>query len=214
MKLSFLCHYNAWYNRWDMDETKRKKPFIKKLRDWLKKHYLPLLGLLATIAIIAVVSVIYIKNPDIFKDLEGYGYTGVFVISVFLNATIILPVSNMTVIMAMGATLPSPIIVGLVGGIGAGIGEMTGYLAGRSGRGLLAKHNFYTKVETWVKRWGWIAVFVFSIFPFVFDVVGIIAGAMRMPVWRFFLATWLGRTISYVTVAYLAHLGFQLWFMS
>ena len=190
-----------------MDETKRKKPFFIRVRNWFKKHYLPLLGLLATIAIIAAASIIYIKNPHILKNLEGYGYGGVFVTSVFLNATIILPVSNMTVIIAMGAILPSPIIVGVVGGIGAGIGEMTGYLAGRSGRGLLAKNKVYTNVEKWVKRWGWIAIFVLSMFPFFFDVAGIIAGAMRMPAWKFFLATWLGRTVTYVTVAYLASLG-------
>jgi membrane protein DedA with SNARE-associated domain len=190
-----------------MKEIKRKKPFFIRIRDWFKKHYLPLLGLLATLAIIAVVSIIYIKNPHIFKELEGYGYTGVFVISVVLNATIILPVSNMTIIMAMGATLPLPIIVGVVGGIGAGIGEMTGYLAGRSGRGLLSKSNMYTRVEKWVKRWGWIAIFVLSIVPFFFDIAGIIAGAMRMPVWKYFLATWLGRTVIYVTVAYLASIG-------
>ena len=84
---------------------------------------------------------------------------------------------------------------------------MTGYVAGRSGRDLLAKNKIYQRVEGWVKRWGWIAVFLLSIFPLVFDVVGIIAGAMRMPVWKFFLATWLGRTITYVTVAYLASAG-------
>jgi membrane protein YqaA with SNARE-associated domain len=207
MKSDFFNGHNAWYNRCHMDETKRPKPFLHKVRDWFKKHYLSFLGLLATIAIIVTASILYFKNPDILENLEGYGYTGVFVISVFLNATIILPVSNMAIIIAMGAILPSPIIVGLVGGIGAGIGEMTGYVAGRSGRGLLAKSNIYTRVEKWVRRWGWIAIFVLSMFPFFFDVAGIIAGAMRMPVWKFFLATWLGRTVTYVTVAYLASIG-------
>jgi uncharacterized membrane protein YdjX (TVP38/TMEM64 family) len=73
----------------------------------------------------------------------------------------------------------------------------------------LAKNVIYTRIEGWVKRWGWIAVFLLSIFPFLFDVVGIIAGAMRMPVWRFFVACWLGRTIIYVVVASLASLGFR-----
>ncbi len=99
-----------------MDKKKPSRSIIKRIFRWFKKHYLPLVGLLATLAIIAIVSIIYIKNPNIFKELEAYGYTGVFVISVFLNATIILPVSNMTVIMAMGATLPSPLIVGSGGG--------------------------------------------------------------------------------------------------
>jgi uncharacterized membrane protein YdjX (TVP38/TMEM64 family) len=60
----------------------------------------------------------------------------------------------------------------------------------------------YQRVEGWVKKWGWIMVFILSIIPFAFDVVGIIAGAMRMPLWKFFIACWLGRTIFYIAVAY------------
>jgi len=197
-----------------MTEPARKKPFHIKAWGWVKKHYLSLLGLLLVIAIITTAGILYFTNPDLLENLQGYGYAGAFVISVILNATLIIPVSNMAIIFSLGAAPAlSPLFVGLAGGIGAGIGEMTGYIAGRSGRGLLAKNNLYTRVEKWVKRWGWIAVFVLSIFPFFFDVVGIIAGAMRMPVWLFFLACWGGRTVSYVTVAYLAHLGFNLWFV-
>ena len=117
--------------------------------------------------------------------------------------------SNIAVIISLGATLPLPLFVGLAGGAGAAIGELTGYLAGRSGRGLLKRSKVYSRVEGWVKKWGWVAVFIMSIFPFVFDVVGIIAGALRMPLWRFFLACWAGRTISYIFIAYMADLGFQ-----
>ena len=175
----------------------------------LKKNIIPISGLLAAIVLVAVIAYIYFKYPGFFDTLKNYGYLGVFIISVFLNATLIVPVSNMTVIFAMGATLPEPWLVGIIGGISAGIGEMTGYIAGRSGRNILAKNKVYARVETWVKKRGWIAVFILSIFPFVFEVVGIIAGALRMPVWRFFVATWLGRTIIYVTVAYLGHYGFK-----
>jgi membrane protein DedA with SNARE-associated domain len=65
-----------------------------------------------------------------------------------------------------------------------------------------------------VKKWGWLAVFVMAIIPIVFDVVGIIAGALRMPVWRFFIACWLGRTVSYVVVIYLTSQGLKVlpWF--
>jgi membrane protein YqaA with SNARE-associated domain len=176
---------------------------------WLGKRILPLAGLLVAIAIMAGIVYVYWRNPNIFRELRAYGYLGAFLISIILNATIILPVSNVAVMMALGATLPSFYIVGLAGGFGAGIGEMTGYIAGRSGRGLLAKSQVYHRVEGWVKRWGWIAVFVLSIFPIIFDVVGITAGALRMPVWRFFVACWLGRTISYVFMTYLASLGFR-----
>lgn len=189
--------------------TKHWRLNIGGAAGWLRKRIVPLAGLLFALAIIATVSVIYVYNRDIFKELENYGYAGAFVISVILNATIIVPVSNMAIISSLGGSLPLPYVVGLLGGIGAGIGEMTAYLAGRSGRSLLAKSNIYTRVESWVKRWGWIAVFILSIFPFVFDVVGIIAGAMRMPAWRFFLACWAGRTISYIVVAYLGSIIFN-----
>ncbi len=54
-----------------------------------------------------------------------------------------------------------------------------------------------------------VAVLVLSIFPFLFDIVGIIAGATRMPVWKFMVACWLGRTILYVSVAYLGSYIFK-----
>jgi len=176
---------------------------------WFKRRVLPALGLLVAIAIMVGIFYLYWQNPYIFRELRAYGYLGAFIISVILNATIILPVSNMAIMMTLGATLPSPLIVGLAGGAGAAIGEMTGYVAGRSGRGLLVKNKVYTRVESWVKRWGWIAVFIMSIFPFVFDIVGIIAGALRMPFWRFVLACWGGRTISYVFMSYMASLGLR-----
>ncbi len=177
---------------------------------WWKKRLLPLAGLLIALAAMAAIIAFYIKNPDIFSQLQGYGYTGAFVISIILNGTLILPVSNMAVMMAIGATLPMPWLVGLAGGVGAAIGEMTGYVAGRGGRGLLAKNKMYNRVEGWVKKWGWITVFLLSIIPFAFDIVGIIAGALRMPVWRFFLACLLGRVISYTFMIYMASLGLQL----
>jgi membrane protein DedA with SNARE-associated domain len=190
------------------------KPEKKGKMAWWKNKILPLAGLIIAVAIIVVIGYFYFKYPDFFKqeNVEKLGYTGVFVISVILNATVIIPVSNMTIIFAMGAALSMPWAVGMLGGIAAAIGEMTGYIAGRSGRGLLAKNRAYVRVEGWVKRWGWIAIFLLSIVPFAFDVVGIIAGALRMPYWKFTLATWAGRTIIYVTVAYLGHWGINSWF--
>jgi membrane protein YqaA with SNARE-associated domain len=192
-----------------MNETNEKKPGKKGVIAWLRKRIVPLAGLLVTIAIVAGIGYLYLKNRDIFENLQAYGYLGAFIISVVLNATIILPVSNMTVMMAIGTMVPYPFIVGLAGGLGAAIGEMTGYVAGRSGRSLLTRSTMYNRVEGWVRKWGWIAVFILSIFPFVFDIVGIIAGAMRMPLWKFLVACWLGRTLLYVAMVTLASVGLR-----
>jgi membrane protein YqaA with SNARE-associated domain len=178
-------------------------------RAWLKKRLVPISGLLLTVAIVVTIVLVYLHDPQIFDRLKGYGYAGAFVISIVLNGTIIFPVSNMALMIAIGVALPQPWLVGILGGVGAGIGELTGYLAGRSGRDIIAKNKMYTRVEGWVKKWGWLAVFLLSVIPFAFDVVGIIAGATRMPVWRFMTACWLGRTLVYTVVIYLAIAGFK-----
>jgi uncharacterized membrane protein YdjX (TVP38/TMEM64 family) len=181
----------------------------KRVLRWLKKQLIPLSGLLFSLAIFFGLGLLYLRNHAFFDNFKNYGYAGVLVISIVLNATIIVPVSVMVVISALGATLPMPWLVGVIGGIGAGIGEVTAYIAGRSGRALLANNKTFLKVEGWVKKWGFPAVFVLSIFPFIFDVVGITAGAMRMPVWKFMVGTWLGRTITYVAVAYFGKVIFD-----
>jgi len=176
---------------------------------WVRRRIKPLAGLALVIAITAVIFYFYRQYPGRLQELETYGYLGAFIVSIILNATIILPVSNMALMMAFGAAMPSPVLVGLIGGLGAVIGEMTGYIAGRSGRDLVARSRIYNRVEGWVRRWGWLAIFVFSIVPFVFDLVGIAAGALRLPLWKFFIACWLGRTILYVVVVMAASYGLK-----
>ncbi len=197
-----------------MEATAQEKGGKKGQLAWLRKRLGAIGGLLFSVAIVLAIVLVYKNDPDIFTRLQGYGYAGAFVISVILNGTIIFPVSNMLVMMAIGAAMPLPWLVGVAGGLGAVIGEMTGYLAGRSGRGILAKSKVYARVEGWVRKWGWLAVFLLSIVPFVFDIVGLIAGALRMPVWRFFLACWLGRTILYIFMIWGACRGLNVlpWF--
>lgn len=177
---------------------------------WLRRNIVSLAGLLLAIAVIVGVFYFYSQFPGRIDELKKYGYLGAFIVSIVLNATLILPVSNMAVLMALGATMPSPILVGLVGGFGAAIGETTGYIAGRSGRGLVAKRRIYSRVEGWLRRWGWLTIFVLSGIPLFFDLVGIAAGALRFPFWRFILLCFLGRAISYILMVWLASLGYKL----
>ncbi|MFA5761750.1 MAG: VTT domain-containing protein [Dehalococcoidales bacterium] len=178
---------------------------------WIKTRLLPISMLIFIVAIVVGVFVAYRYNPDMIEDLKGYGYLGSFIISVILNASVVLPVGNFVVIAALGATLPSATLVGLTGGIGAAIGELTGYLAGYSGQALVTTktNRWYLKLEAWLCKHGAPAIFLLSIFPFAFDVVGCIAGALRYPAWKFFIACWLGRTILYTGVAWAGALGWQ-----
>ena len=191
------------------------KPGEVRREERVRKKIIPLLTLLLVIAITVVLFYFYKQYPSRIEELKAYGYLGAFVISVTLNATIILPAGNILILSALGATLPSATVVGLVGGVGAAIGEITGYMAGYSGRGLVERSRMYSRVEGWVRRWGAITIFVLSLVPFIFDLAGIAAGALRFPFWKFFLLCWLGRTILYVVFVVLAALGLKIllpWF--
>lgn len=178
---------------------------------WLKKRLLPLAGLLLAIFITAIIFYLFQEHLIELKELSSLGYLGAFVISMIFNATLILPVGNMAILIALGATLPSPALVGLAGGLGAALGELTGYLAGRSGRALISRSRMYTRIEVRVQRWGWLAVFVLSVVPFIFDLVGLAAGAIRLPLWKFFLACWVGRTLLYVAAIMAGAYGLRQW---
>lgn len=178
---------------------------------WLRAKSVPLLGLLLVVAITVGIFYFYRHYPGRIEELKTYGYLGAFVISVIFNATLILPAGNMLILVALGATMPSPVIVGLVGGTGAAIGEIVGYIAGHSGRGLLARSRMYGRVEDWLRKWGWLTIFLFSVVPFVFDLAGLAAGALRYPFWRFFIFCWLGRTLLYVVVVTAVAYGLKLW---
>ena len=182
---------------------------------WVKRRLIPILTIILVIAITVGIYLVYGRYPERLVELKNYVYWGAFLISVIGNATIILPGAVLLILSQIGIVLYSdtgpvgPIIVGLAGGVGAAIGEITGYLAGYSGRGIAEKSRIYNRLVGWVKRWGAPAIFVFSVVPLVFDLVGIAAGVLRVPFWKFMLACWLGRTLLYVIIVLSAAWGWE-----
>ncbi len=178
---------------------------------WLKRNIIPLLILLLVVAITSGIFYFYQSFPDRFDELKNLGYLGAFLISLLLNATVILPAGNFLILFTLGAILPLPVVVGLAGGAGAAIGEITGYAAGRSGRAVVVKQGkTYARLEQWVKKWGALAIFLLSLAPLVFDLVGIAAGVLRFSFWKFLLFCWLGRTIFYITIALFGAWGWEI----
>jgi len=188
--------------------SNEKRAGVEK-RDWLKRNFIPLLTLLLVIAIVVGIFYFYQNYPGRIDELKSYGYLGVFLISLVLNATVILPAGNFVIIATLGAALPSATLVGLAGGVGATIGEITGYMAGYSGRAMVPRREMYARLEGWVKKWGVLTIFILSLVPFFFDLAGIAAGALRLPLWKFLLACWLGRTILYIVIALAGALGWE-----
>ncbi|MBI4295029.1 MAG: VTT domain-containing protein [Chloroflexi bacterium] len=145
------------------------------------------------------------------RDFQSYGYLGAFVISLLSSATIIVPVPGLAVVFALGGLL-NPFFVGIASGAGEPFGELTGYMAGRGGHVAFKIRNGhrYEKIEGWMRRRGMLLVFLTSSFPNpVFDLIGAAAGAIKMPLWKFILACWAGKTIKGVGIALAGYFGLR-----
>lgn len=164
-----------------------------------------IVSVLALVFVIGL-SVLLFLNRDRIQEnipmLEALGYPGVFLLSLVANASIILPLPGVLVTSTMGAIL-NPFWVAVAAGTGSALGELTGYLAGYSGRSVVARNEWSKRVESWIKRYGDWAVLLLAIIPNpAFDMVGIFAGALKMPLWRFLLWCWLGKIIKMMVFAY------------
>jgi uncharacterized membrane protein YdjX (TVP38/TMEM64 family) len=154
-----------------------------------------------TVVVIAAALVAAVYYRDDLQELEGYGYAAVFLAGLISNATLILPLPGLAVSSALGAVF-NPFIVGAVGGLGQALGELTGYLAGYSGQTWVDENRTYDRLARWTQQHGTLAIFVLAIIPNpVFDLGGIAAGALRMPLWRFLASCAAGKIIKNVVFA-------------
>lgn len=133
--------------------------------------------------------------------LGAFGYPGLFLVNIFTSATVILPMPGLALAFAAGSSL-NPWLVGLAVGSGAALGELTGYLAGYSGQGLLEHSAAGQRVQQWMRRYGVGVLFVMAAIPNpFFDIAGMAAGIMRVPVPYFLAACWSGNVIKATTIA-------------
>lgn len=175
-----------------------------------RQRVLSILGL----AFVIGLTVLLFLNSDRIQQniplLEALGYPGVFLLSLLANASIVLPLPGVLITSTMGAIL-NPFWVAMAAGAGSALGELTGYLAGFSGRSVVQRTEWSEKVAGWIKRYGDWAVLILAIIPNpAFDMVGIFAGAMKLPLWRFLLWCWVGKTIKMLIFAYSGNAIFNL----
>jgi membrane protein YqaA with SNARE-associated domain len=142
---------------------------------------------------------------EIFNALVGtYGYLGVFLVSMLGSATIFLPLPS-TFVVFFSAAFLNPLLLGLVGGLGAAIGELTGYVLGFGGKKLIERKWKKKLVETeklFQKHGGFLIILIFAATPLPDDIVGLLGGSLGYPVKRFFLATLIGKIILHLILAY------------
>jgi len=165
------------------------------------KRNLQRIGRVVAFVLVIALSVAILLWGNQIERLPVYGYPAIFLVSLIGNLSVIFPAPSYIVVFAASSTL-DPVAVGVIAGLGATLGELTGYVAGASGKGVIENRPIYRRIRDAIEKWGVWIIFLLGVIPnFFFDIGGMVAGATRMPVWRFILAAWLGKSIRLTIVA-------------
>ena len=141
--------------------------------------------------------------------VSKYGYLGLFIVNALSSASIFLPIPGYLAVLVVSAEL-NPIGVALSAGLGSSVGELTGYFLGLGGKKLIndrskrsGKPNLELEAARRIfARYGAFAIFAFAATPLPFDLIGIACGTFGFDMRLFFLATFFGKTIKYLLLAY------------
>lgn len=149
------------------------------------------------------ISVLIFVFRDALTQLSSYGYFGIFLINLIGSATILIPTPAL-VATFVGGSIYNPLLVGILSGIGASIGETTGYLAGYGTSVLIKENKDYKRVEKWMNINGFMTIFILACVPNpIFDLTGVFAGATKYSFKKYFLAVMLGKVIRFIGISYL-----------
>jgi len=159
-----------------------------------------LLRVLALLFVV-VLSLLIVRYGNRLAGLGAYGYPGLFLLNLLASATLILPAPGIALAFAAGSAL-NPFLVGLAVGSGSTVGELTGYIAGASGRGIVKNDPNYPRIRDAMARYGLWIIILLSLVPNpLFDIAGMVAGATRIPVWQFLAAAWIGKVTKATLIA-------------
>lgn len=164
-----------------------------------KKQIIIRILILAAVMALTVLLLVY---RDRVEQLKAYGYPGLFLFSILANATILVPLPGVIITSVMGAIF-NPLLISIVAGTGAALGELSGYLAGFSGQVIVEKRKNYDKVMRWMQKYGDITILVLAFIPNpLFDAAGFMAGVLKMPLWKFLIFCLIGKILKMMLFAY------------
>jgi membrane protein DedA with SNARE-associated domain len=172
---------------------------------------------LATTAISIILMIRYSKE---IAQLQHYGYLGAFLIAFIAGCSIPSPISYLILVFTLGG-IPGlqPALVGIAGGVGAGLGGPLVYLLGRQGRLVLPSLKHYSldqeasnkmaaKFVDWAQRRGSVVVFAMSaMLNPVFAPMAIALGALRFKLINFFIMCIAGNLVKAMVISYAGYLG-------
>jgi len=142
---------------------------------------------------------------------SALGYSGAFAVSFLGNATILVPFPYVIVPFVLGADMGhNPWFVGLVSGIGAAMGEMTGYFAGYYGGKLLKEEDKINGFREYVRKrpsMTPLMIWFLAATPISDDLLIVPLGVARYSWWRVFVPLLIGKAVFLTAIAWAGRLG-------
>jgi membrane protein YqaA with SNARE-associated domain len=145
------------------------------------------------------------------------GYLGAFIISTIGNATILFPFPYVGVAFILGGLKEEvtmvfvfdPWLIGVISGLGAMLGEMTGYLIGYGGGKLIDENQtsaFKRYVDSHPRATPFV-VWLLAATPIPDDVLVVPLGAARYSWWKVALAQLIGKSMFLMGIAWSGRIG-------
>ncbi|MGA8849826.1 MAG: VTT domain-containing protein [Dehalococcoidia bacterium] len=162
-----------------------------------------------SLVITVALSLFIIYHRSYVEHIAHWGYIGCFFINILASGTLVMPGFGLVLTFTLGGVL-NPAIVGAVAGIGEAIGAVGAYFTGYAGRGLFrdTDNGFYLRFSNLIDRHGSKAVFFIAcVISPIYYPFAVLLGTLRFGWVRFFLATWAGRTVKNMALAYLGYFG-------
>ena len=164
-----------------------------------------------SLAVTIALSLFIIQHRSYIGQIAHWGYVGCFFINILASGTLVMPGFGLVLTFTLGGVL-NPAIVGAVAGIGEAIGAIGAYFTGYAGKGLFRDSNnsLYLRFCNIIDRHGSKAVFFIAcVISPIYYPFAVLLGMLRFGWVRFFLATWAGRTVKNMVVAYLGYFGLR-----
>ena len=139
------------------------------------------------------------------ERIAPIAYLIVFGVSLACNAAIFIPVVfHISIMMwAIEQCNCNLVLVVLVASIAGALGELTGYYVGYWGKRIAYLENTpgYDRFVGWMARYGPLGIFLVSLQPLT-DIAGLLAGASKLPIWKFLSPCWPAKFLKYFFICY------------
>jgi uncharacterized membrane protein YdjX (TVP38/TMEM64 family) len=176
------------------------------------------LAILAVLIVMIVASAIIATTGlnGFYSFLFSLGYVGAFTSGLIGTSSLMIslfPPQVVVFILSDPSLGFNPLLIGIAGGIGAGIGQYAHYYIGEGGRYVIPQ-KYRDRIDAWkpkVEKYGALLIFLFAATPLTpDDLIWIPLGMMKYPKKKALVASIIGKTVMLVAFAYAGYYGLSM----